>query len=104
MLGVQDLVMGMMKENKQIMDWGRTLASQQAVLLNIARALVSYPEILCIQKPCQRLAEKPGRKVMDALLGFVRDRGLCYDMAMRDKRRVRTCVATLSNTNVYGKN
>lgn len=76
----------------------KSLSQTQLSLLHLARALVSDPEVLCMQKPTMLLPLPRAQKVFQVLKQFVQHRGLGRSNAMEDlyARRARTCIFTCS--------
>lgn len=74
------------------------LSVTQLSLLHLARALISDPEVLCMQKPTMLLPLPKSRKVFLLLKQFVRQRGLGRSQRQEDiyARRARTCIFTCS--------
>lgn len=77
-------------------DWGDMLSSTETHLLNLARAIISNPEMLCLHRPTQYLNDQMSDRVTKVLLRFVRERGLRERMG-RQHRRPRTLVVTTSD-------
>eukprot|EP00931_Biecheleriopsis_adriatica_P064469 TRINITY_DN39244_c0_g1_i1.p1 TRINITY_DN39244_c0_g1~~TRINITY_DN39244_c0_g1_i1.p1 ORF type:complete len:897 (+),score=130.49 TRINITY_DN39244_c0_g1_i1:40-2691(+) len=71
--------------------WQDALSYQECAKLHIARALVTNPEILVLEKPLLNFDSEEADIVMQAVSDHVRDRGLCLDPAGKNERRPRTC-------------
>lgn len=85
---------GKKEQFEQIENWRDVLSLTQRVLLNLARALVSNPEVLIIHKPTLVFDDDLGEHTFDVLREFVDEKCLVMDPAMWSHRRPRTCVAT----------
>ena len=95
-LGLRDEIISLLDSEKDKSSWNTVLSSTQKALLNIARALVSNPEVLVIQTPTVAMADTPARQVLLLLKEFVTKRGLEKDLAKWHLRRPRTCFFTAS--------
>lgn len=76
--------------------WKAVVTMTQVHKLNIARALIANPHLLCIHKPTLAFDEEMSRAVIQLLKNFVTERGIYTDMDKFDTRRPRTCVFTSS--------
>eukprot|EP00746_Dinoflagellata_sp_MGD_P157124 gnl/MRDRNA2_/MRDRNA2_86112_c0_seq2.p1 gnl/MRDRNA2_/MRDRNA2_86112_c0~~gnl/MRDRNA2_/MRDRNA2_86112_c0_seq2.p1 ORF type:complete len:538 (-),score=77.41 gnl/MRDRNA2_/MRDRNA2_86112_c0_seq2:270-1727(-) len=95
-LGLRDETIALLDHRKDKHSWTRILSATQKALLNIARALVSNPEVLVIQTPTVTMADTLARQVLLLLKEFVTKRGLEKDPGKWHLRRPRTCFFTAS--------
>merc|ERR1711957_752122 len=91
-MGNED-VMGHIDKN-DVHPWSEVLAQSQIQLLNLARALITNPEVLCVHKPTQDFDQHRANMITGILRGFVDMRGLAQDPSKMKKRRPRTLVVT----------
>lgn len=75
-------------------EWGQLLSSTDSALINVARALITNPEILCIHKPALYLNNEMAKTMYGSLRDHVSSRGLEQDPAEFYHRRPRTCITT----------
>lgn len=77
-----------------VMNWGETLSLTQRVLLNIARALIANPEVLCIHRPTRAFDRDTDEfeNTLRMLKMFVTDKGVAQDPKTKHMRRPRTCI------------
>lgn len=68
----------------------------QLTLLHLARALISDPEVLCIEKPATMLPLPRAQKVFKVLKQFIRERGIGHPEKEIYARRARTCIFSCS--------
>jgi len=76
--------------------WNEELSRSDAHILNIVRALVANPEILCIHRPTMGLGPNTVPYVLGGLRAFVRLRGVEQNPERFLFRRPRTCIFTTS--------
>eukprot|EP00405_Crypthecodinium_cohnii_P007412 CAMPEP_0206423634 /NCGR_PEP_ID=MMETSP0324_2-20121206/2781_1 /ASSEMBLY_ACC=CAM_ASM_000836 /TAXON_ID=2866 /ORGANISM="Crypthecodinium cohnii, Strain Seligo" /LENGTH=414 /DNA_ID=CAMNT_0053888199 /DNA_START=103 /DNA_END=1345 /DNA_ORIENTATION=+ len=70
-----------MVESKQSYEnWNLILSYSQAFLLNLARALVTDPEVICVDLPLHPLEPSVAEQVLLTLRAFVDERGLERDV------------------------
>jgi len=82
--------------------WSEVLSSSQAFLLNLARAFVADPEVLCVNLPHVSLEPRVADEVWSVLQEFVKERGLLHGWYQTEnlpasavsRRRPRTCILT----------
>jgi len=72
------------------------LSQTQKHLLNISRALISNPEVMCIHKPVQVFDSVHARKILSLLKEFVINKGIEQQTTQEHYRRPRTCISTSS--------
>lgn len=77
-------------------DWNHVLTMTQCHKLNMIRALVANPHLLCVHKPTLVYDEDISKIVISLLREFVRGRGVYQDERLIEQRRPRTCVFTSS--------
>jgi len=79
-----------------VSEWTEQFSEAERNLLNIARALISNPNILCIHKPMRvgNDSIELVSAVLQAFRDFVDWRGLEQDTATRHQRQPRTCIFT----------
>lgn len=77
-----------------LLHWGEVLSLTQRVLLNLARALISNPEVLCIHKPTLAFDHITAENTLRQLRRFVSEKGLEQSPAELGLRRPRTCIIT----------
>lgn len=74
--------------------WSQKLSQTQRQLLSLARAFITNPEFLCLQKPVQMLDEYTADKVLLLLREFVDEKGLEQHGVPKHMMRPRTCIMT----------
>eukprot|EP00747_Dinoflagellata_sp_TGD_P128562 gnl/TRDRNA2_/TRDRNA2_174553_c2_seq19.p1 gnl/TRDRNA2_/TRDRNA2_174553_c2~~gnl/TRDRNA2_/TRDRNA2_174553_c2_seq19.p1 ORF type:complete len:147 (-),score=17.33 gnl/TRDRNA2_/TRDRNA2_174553_c2_seq19:115-489(-) len=74
--------------------WEDILTDTQEQVVSIARALITNPEVLCIQKPAQFFDEHHSQNIMHILKEFCKNKGIEKDPATWQSRRPRTCIFT----------
>jgi len=84
-------------EGNEIEDWSNFFSHTQRVLLHIARALISNPEVLCIHKPTMAFGIEISKHVLAVLKEFVYNRGVELDPATAHFRRPRTAIFTAAS-------
>jgi ABC-type uncharacterized transport system fused permease/ATPase subunit len=72
--------------------WAEVLSQSECQILNLTRAFVFNPEVLCIDKPTSVFNEERAAKVMDLLKEFVSNKGLGMESNTAKKRRPRTAI------------
>jgi len=79
-----------------VSEWTDKFSEAEKSLLNVSRALISNPNILCIHKPMRVGLESTElvSAVLQAFRDFVDWRGLEQDAASRHQRQPRTCIIT----------
>lgn len=77
-------------------NWNYVFSSTELQLLNLARGIISNPEVLCIHRPTQILDRDLTAKIMKVLTRFVRERGIFEKMDF-NIRRPRTLIITTSD-------
>eukprot|EP00928_Gymnodinium_smaydae_P049075 TRINITY_DN328_c0_g2_i2.p1 TRINITY_DN328_c0_g2~~TRINITY_DN328_c0_g2_i2.p1 ORF type:complete len:926 (+),score=147.58 TRINITY_DN328_c0_g2_i2:51-2828(+) len=77
-------------------EWTALLSQTQVHLLGIARALITNPEVLCVEKPTSGLDPISSISAMRLLHNFTRQRGIEQDPERRHLRRPRTAVVALN--------
>lgn len=97
MLAVSQKVLDHLKDD-DVHDWPQVLSQTQCQLLNLARALITNPEVLCIHRPLTLFSTDTKQHVMEALREFVDGKGLRLDWASHFQRRPRTCIMTKANS------
>jgi len=97
MVGLSEATVCQIREDSEDKDaWMKVLSETDATLLNLARALVANPEILCVYKPMSPFDDVMSNRMMQLFKRFVEDRGLQQNDATRHERRPRTCIITVS--------
>ncbi|CAK0854696.1 unnamed protein product [Prorocentrum cordatum] len=72
-----------------------TLAAASRFKVQLARALVTDPEVLLLHKPLSFATTHESRIIMELLQEFVNNKGIENDPATRAYRRPRTCIISL---------
>lgn len=75
-------------------DWPALFSTTEVHLLNIGRALVANPEILCIHKPTLVFNKSTSQRVMATFKEYVEQKGVQQDPNEWHHRRPRTCIFT----------
>merc|ERR1712150_347719 len=86
-------------EADQEMSWAEILSQTERQILNLARALVFNPEVLCIDRPFSIFDETMMASVIKILREFVTIKGVEQDADIVDMRRPRTCVIATDKLN-----
>jgi len=81
-------------ENKDTKMWQSQLTVQERHTLNLARALIANPYLLCIHKPTMAYGTKNSDQVMLHLKDFVKNRGVEQGTSPVESRRPRTVIYT----------
>jgi len=84
-------------DSNDVLPWEVTLTHMQRQLVNIARALIANPEVLCLHKPTQTFNEKEAQRVTRVLESYVKGKGLVQPRDTFHLRRPRTCIITSSS-------
>eukprot|EP00746_Dinoflagellata_sp_MGD_P146570 gnl/MRDRNA2_/MRDRNA2_79025_c0_seq4.p1 gnl/MRDRNA2_/MRDRNA2_79025_c0~~gnl/MRDRNA2_/MRDRNA2_79025_c0_seq4.p1 ORF type:complete len:1886 (+),score=324.25 gnl/MRDRNA2_/MRDRNA2_79025_c0_seq4:134-5791(+) len=79
-------------DSKECMQWGEVLSLTEKVSLNIARALIANPEILCMHQPTLAFDDLSAKNMLALLQKYVTERGLVQDPTKILRRRPRTCI------------
>eukprot|EP00747_Dinoflagellata_sp_TGD_P084796 gnl/TRDRNA2_/TRDRNA2_162652_c4_seq6.p1 gnl/TRDRNA2_/TRDRNA2_162652_c4~~gnl/TRDRNA2_/TRDRNA2_162652_c4_seq6.p1 ORF type:complete len:473 (+),score=84.71 gnl/TRDRNA2_/TRDRNA2_162652_c4_seq6:103-1521(+) len=95
--GLQDPRIFKHLESDEIHDWAEIFSHTQLSLLNIARAVVANPEIMCVHKPTLNFDEVLGKQILELFQEFVAKKGILQDQSMIHLRRPRTCVLTAAD-------
>jgi ABC-type multidrug transport system fused ATPase/permease subunit len=74
--------------------WQSQLTVKERHTLNLARALIANPYLLCIHKPTMAYGAKNSDVVMNLIKDFVRNRGVEQGNAPIESRRPRTVIYT----------
>jgi len=96
-LGVTKHLQGYFDADKEY-PWGRVLSQSECQILNLTRAFMFNPEVLCVDKPTAVFNDSQASKTLKLLKEFVVKKGLEQDAAAAAKRRPRTCVMTTDRT------
>jgi len=88
-------------KSHDILPWEGIFCNSHRVLLNIARALIANPELLCIHKPALQLSKELSEVVHTCFREFVDKRGIEQDPASFERRRPRTCIVTGRKAHAY---
>lgn len=75
-------------------EWPHKISHSQAHLLQLARALVTNPDVLCIHKVSSTLNEPIAKKVLRVLQEFVHHRGVEKPDQEKSMRGLRTCIVS----------
>jgi len=78
--------------------WFRNLSETQRALFSLARALITNPEVLCIEKPTLPYCDSIARDVLSILHEHVRKRGLEQGHTSSQELRPRTVIMTNVNS------
>lgn len=79
-------------KNSAEMSWEKTLTQSEKVKLHIARALVSNPEVMIIERTLQGLNTKCATGVINILRRHMDEKGLCLPKEDHVHRRPRTVI------------
>jgi ABC-type multidrug transport system fused ATPase/permease subunit len=74
--------------------WPSKFSASELSLLNLTRAFITNPEVLCIHRPTNIMDEPTSLRVMRLFRVFVEEKGLEMDSRKWHLRRPRTCVIT----------
>lgn len=85
-------------EGGHLMPWSEVLSQTECQFLNLARAFVFNPEVLCIDKPLSVFDEAQGQNIMRLLRDFVRSKGVEQNPETAGLRRPRTCAIATDRT------
>merc|ERR1712151_548929 len=85
----------LMEKQREVSRLAVNLAGTTRHKLQLARALVTDPEVLLIHKPLSFGAKEEAEGIMETLRAFVDERGIEHDPATTAHRRPRTCIITL---------
>jgi len=85
-----------MLDSGEVQEWSEVFSQTTRSIINLARALVANPEVMCIHKPTQAFDDKMSDTVMRCLEEFVRQKGLESNLDTWSLRRPRTCIFTSS--------
>jgi len=97
-LGLDHDVLEHLKDgDDQKQQWGEVFSNTKICLLNLVRALVYNPEIMCLHKPMIPYSDEVKHEVMQVLKEFVDNRGVEQYAESAHRRRVRTCLVTTSH-------
>jgi len=91
-LGITQHLMGYFAADDEH-PWGKVLSQSECQILNLTRAFVFNPEVMCVDKPTALFNDIQAAKVLHLLKEFVVQKGLEQD-ASPAKRRPRTCIMT----------
>jgi ABC-type multidrug transport system fused ATPase/permease subunit len=73
--------------SEQLETWHRILNQSRKARLHIARAIISNPEVMVLQRPFQPFLEDAACDVLDILRRHVQERGLFFPEEDRESRR-----------------
>lgn len=93
MLGLEERAIELLDSPAKL-KWTEVFSFSQQCLLNLARALVFNPEILCVNYPSTAHNGEVRAKVFSVLREWVADKGVGLDAESAHLRRPRTCVFT----------
>jgi len=86
----------------QVSNWSELLPSSDQHLLNIVRALVCNPEVICIHQPSLGMGPRTLKILFRSLKLFVLHRGIAQDLDRFYFRRPRTCIiSTVSEEDTH---
>lgn len=94
-LGIGEDVLAFLREEEggPRFTWSDVFSSTECELLSLARALITNPNVLCIQKPVQNFDAATARHVTQVLREFVDSKGIARRGRL-ENRRPRTCIVT----------
>eukprot|EP00932_Pfiesteria_piscicida_P000232 SRR837773.10224.p1 GENE.SRR837773.10224~~SRR837773.10224.p1 ORF type:complete len:166 (-),score=37.93 SRR837773.10224:89-517(-) len=87
------------EQEKQVM-WTSSLANSERHLVNVARAFIANPDVLCIHKPLIHHNPQRAELIMTLMRDFVDERGLFLSSEEFAGRRPRTCIMSVNATNL----
>jgi ABC-type nitrate/sulfonate/bicarbonate transport system ATPase subunit len=96
-LDIPDSIIDLLKasdEEAEKANWTAKFSASELALLNIARAFIANPEILCMHRPTTILDDSTTARVVCLFKDFVEKRGVALDGASMHRRRPRTCMIT----------
>jgi len=97
-LGISDSISQMLLTNKQFCP--EEVGQTEAVLLHLARAFITNPDIMCVHKPVLTMDSRMGSRLLCAFEEFVRQRGLAKEPKNLPRRRKRTCIITMNRADL----
>lgn len=77
-------------------DWTKCFSMTQRHLLNLARALIVNPNLLCMHRPLNVFGDPAARRILKVFKNHINNRGLRCDSESRHRRRPRTIILTSS--------
>jgi len=86
-------------EGEQQMPWSEILSQTECQILNLARAFVFNPEVLCIDNPGAAFDDVQRQVIMKILKDFVTSKGVEQNPETAAMRRPRTCALATDRTN-----
>lgn len=97
-LDIKEDVLNMITDEPDaaIAQWSQILSRSDCHLLNIARGIVTSPDILCVHKPSMGLGPNTVPIVFRLLRTYVSHRGVGHDPQRYFFRRPRTCIFTFT--------
>jgi ABC-type branched-subunit amino acid transport system ATPase component len=97
-LDIKDDVTKLISDDKaaEIARWCDVLSRSDCHLLNLARGLITSPEVLCVHKPSMGLGPNTVPVVFRMLRTFVRHKGVEQDLSRVFFRRPRTCIISFT--------
>jgi len=87
------------EKTAQVANWRENLPASDQHLLNIVRALVCNPEVVCVHQPSLGMERHTLLILFRSLKLFVLHRGLVQDLDRFHFRRPRTCIITTVSEN-----
>lgn len=91
MIGLRRGILKMVEEDRETGHWADKLSESTLHLMNIVRALIASPDILCLQKPTVKLDEVTAERLLNTLRDFVLNKGIQCSFP-KQFRRVRTVI------------
>jgi len=90
-LGVTERLLSYIEVDQE-MSWGEILSQTECQILNLTRAFVFNPEMLCIDRPFSIFDEVRMAAVLQLLREFVTNKGVQQNPETAEMRRPMTCV------------
>merc|ERR1740130_40388 len=95
-LGLDEQTLKMVTSTNVQLPWGEVLSQTQRCLLNLARAFIANPEIMCMHKPTLAFDAPTTKNIMHIMKEFAHAKGIEEDPSTAYMRRRRTCMITCS--------
>lgn len=95
-VGLDSSVIALLENQDSTVDWSDRMPASTRHLLNVVRALVANPDVLCMEKPIGKLDVLSGSSLLQELKKMVKQKGL-YPSVPLSRRRPRTVIFTTDN-------
>jgi ABC-type branched-subunit amino acid transport system ATPase component len=87
------------EKDAKVANWSEVLPASDQHLLNIVRALICNPEVVCVHQPSLGVGVETQAMLFKSLKVFVLQRGLFQDLNRYYFRRPRTCIISTMTEN-----